>query len=134
MALGLARRDIGQKSSVWDQAKNDRLVRRLDRDQTGAIEEAEFVNYFNFTLAKDREAYSKIMKDFKAVALSLRNSKLAKRSVFVPFFEAWKRATWGAASEWDVLFDALRKRPRSLAGCKPCLGDDAECFFLFQDA
>ena len=110
MALGRARRDIGQKSSVWDQSKNDRLVRRLDRDQTGTIEEAEFVNYFNFTLAKDRETYSKIMKDFKAVALSLRKTKLAKRSVFMPFFEGWKRATWGTASEWDLLFDALRKR------------------------
>jgi hypothetical protein len=116
MALGLARRVIGQKNSVWDQTKNDRLVRRLDRDQTGTIEEAEFVNYFNFTLAKDRETYSKIMKDFKAVALSLRNKKLAKRSVFLPFFEPWKRATWGAASEWDLVFDALRKRyPGSLS-------------------
>ena len=49
--LGKARRELGQKKgSEWNEEKNARMVKRLDVDGSGKVEEKEFVNGFDEVL------------------------------------------------------------------------------------
>ena len=47
LLMGKARRELGQKKdSEWSEEKNARMVKRLDADGSGKIEEKEFVAGF----------------------------------------------------------------------------------------
>jgi len=94
MELGLARRECGQKESVWTAAKNQRLVSRLDRNKhTGVIEEEEFVVYFNRSLSNDPQEFLTVIADFRVVALRVRHRKLATRDSLGVWFDRWKSST-----------------------------------------
>jgi len=47
LILGQRRQALGQKARVWDEAKNTELVRKMDTDGDGVVEEKEFVKCIN---------------------------------------------------------------------------------------
>jgi len=80
LKLGKARRSLGQKSGEWNEEKNARLVRRMDSNRDGTIQEDEFASFFNASLPQDLDDFSAIMKQFHQVALECRQGKQEQKS------------------------------------------------------
>ena len=79
LALGQARRKLGQKTSAWTEEKNAKLVQKMDSDGDGQVSEREFATYFDSSLPSDRGAFDEIVFQFLEVARECRARKLAKK-------------------------------------------------------
>jgi len=66
--LGQARRNLGQKSTLWTKEQNDRLCARIIADGDGQITKSEFQKYFHESIAKDRPTFDTTMEQFLEVA------------------------------------------------------------------
>jgi len=79
LALGQARRSLGQKGGVWDESKNAKLVKNMDSSGDGLVDEKEFARYFDSKLPADAEEFSAIMEQFMEVARACRIKKVEQR-------------------------------------------------------
>ena len=68
MRLGQARRKLGQKSGAWSHEKNAKLVKNMDTDGDGTVNEKEFATYFARSLPTDRNDFDEIISQFMDVA------------------------------------------------------------------
>merc|ERR1711865_808535 len=79
LALGQARRKLGQKSGAWTEEKNAKLVKNMDTDGDGTVNEKEFSGYFDKSLTKDQAEFEETVAQFMEVARECRATKAAKR-------------------------------------------------------
>jgi len=79
LALGKARRKLGQKSGEWTEEQNARLVKKMDTDGDGTIECNEFVAFFNKSLPMDFDSFTEIMSQFMEVATECGYKKREKK-------------------------------------------------------
>ena len=79
MALGTARRALGQKQGAWTEEKNARLVANMDASGDGLVDEKEFCQYFDSKLPSDTEEFKQIMTQFMEVAKACRKKKQEAR-------------------------------------------------------
>jgi len=68
LALGQARRRLGQKTGEWTTAQNERMMEKMGMNQNGDVTVKNFVHYFETNLASDAEEFAKIIEEFKVVA------------------------------------------------------------------
>ena len=66
--LGSERRRMGQASGSWTREMNRRLMKKLDKDNTGAVSKSEFCDYFAESLPKEREPFDDSMEQFLRAA------------------------------------------------------------------
>jgi len=65
LILGKRRRHLGQKRGLWTEAQNLALVRTMDRNHNGKVEEEEFAEHFMEALGLlDDEDFMKTMHQF----------------------------------------------------------------------
>ena len=83
LALGQARRKLGQKSGAWTEEKNAKLVKNMDTDGDGTVNEKEFSGYFDKSLTKDEAEFGEIVAQFMEVAKECRQQKQAKRAAII---------------------------------------------------
>ena len=92
--LGQMRKYLGQKKRHWDEAKNKKLLKSVDKDKNGNIEMDEFVAHFIKALDHlDQHEFMQTMSDFTACAV-----EAAKRDQASP-----------PSPEADLAFKALDK-------------------------
>ena len=92
MQLGAARRALGQKSGVWDEAANEKLVAKLGGSVDGKISGEKFVQYFaQQTKDLSTAEFEETIKQFKLVAQAASNAVVSKHSAAPP-----RRASIGA--------------------------------------
>ena len=72
LQLGKARRKLGQKTSVWSEAKNAKLVNKMDVDRNGTVSEQEFTRHFTESLPKDKKKFDEAIAQFMEVAREYR--------------------------------------------------------------
>ena len=75
LALGKARRSLGQKQGEWTEEKNARLVKRMDANGDGEIQMSEFVHHFEDALPRAREEFDLVLEQFMEVAQACRARK-----------------------------------------------------------
>merc|ERR1712166_1302761 len=80
LALGQARRKLGQKSGAWTEEKNAKLVKNMDTDGDGTVNEKEFSGYFDKSLTKDEAEFEETVAQFMEVAKECRQQKQEKRA------------------------------------------------------
>jgi len=69
MALGQARRQLGQKGGDWDEVRNERLMVSMNADVDGNVTRSNFVNYFNQSLSNvDDRDFMVAMDQFETAA------------------------------------------------------------------
>ena len=79
LALGKARRSLGQKQGEWTEEKNARLVKRMDANGDGEIQMSEFVHHFEDALPRAREEFDLVLEQFMEVAQACRARKQQRR-------------------------------------------------------
>ena len=67
MLLGAARQKLGHKQRDWTEAKNKELLRTLDKNLDGRIEEVEFVRGFGFKVPQDVDGFMHLATEFHQV-------------------------------------------------------------------
>lgn len=104
LILGKRRQELGQKTEalrIWTEEKNLEMIRRMDKDNDGVVDTAEFVSYFLTGLADvtDR-CFMKTMYEFMALITSYaRKSKRTKAKTDVS----------GMANLGEILIDRGRE-------------------------
>ena len=73
--LGTARRTLGQKETSWTEAKNLKLLRRMDLNDDGEVDKIEFVHHFNEALPRDEAEFNAIIAQFMACAAHCSSGK-----------------------------------------------------------
>ena len=68
LALGMARRKLGQKDTNWNAELTARLVSNIKGGRRGGVTQSEFVSYFVDMLPKDRSEFDTTIKEFLLVA------------------------------------------------------------------
>jgi hypothetical protein len=81
LALGKARRSLGQKQSQWTEQTNNRLVYKMDVNGDGVIRVDEFVQYFAQSLPDAKPEFDAVIRQFLEVAHSFRITKLKEQGV-----------------------------------------------------
>ena len=56
MALGIKRKELGQKERVWTSERNASLMQSMDKSEDGLIQREEFVQYFLDVLGVESDA------------------------------------------------------------------------------
>jgi len=80
MVMGQARQKLGQKSRVWTEEKNARMMKQMDTgDKDGKVDQGEFVGYFSnqFQKMEDQE-FRDNMENFKVCAPKKRPDPTAR--------------------------------------------------------
>jgi len=72
MALGQARRKLGQKSGGWSAEQNRRLLSKMRVDDGGNVAEKDFVKHFEEALPKDEAEFDAVVEQFMRCAGSVR--------------------------------------------------------------
>ena len=75
LELGQMRRKLGQKSGEWNEEKNARLIKKMDANGDGKIQESEFAQFFEEALTQERKEFNSIVNQFESVAESCRSRK-----------------------------------------------------------
>lgn len=75
LELGKARRSLGQKSRDWTEAKNARMMKKMDTDGDGDVSSTEFSVYFEAALTQDPAEFDNTIAQFTAVAQACRDRK-----------------------------------------------------------
>jgi len=77
LALGKARRKLGQQKGEWNKYKNDKLMREMGMDEAGHISMDLFVTFFLAKLPPgDGEEFKAQIKIFQGCAEALKEKKL----------------------------------------------------------
>lgn len=71
LQLGRMRRSLGHRAGVWDEAKNNKLIWKMDSDADGKISADEFCWYFEAVLARDMNEFDAVVPQFLQVARQL---------------------------------------------------------------
>jgi len=67
LVLGQRRQELGQKQRAWTEQKNAALIKKMDQNGDGQIEESEFVRHFVMALQAEGDAtFLQTVKNFKA--------------------------------------------------------------------
>ena len=69
LALGEARRKLGQKQGNWSAEANQRCLAKIDADGNGQIEVGEFVRHFSEAMPWAVEDFESTIQDFLEVAI-----------------------------------------------------------------
>ena len=75
LQLGKMRRQLAQKSGDWDEAKNAKLVKKIDANADGTVSDSEFSEFFEKSLTKDAVEFDLIVRQFMQVAQVCRQRK-----------------------------------------------------------
>jgi len=78
LALGKARRRLGQKAGEWTPENNQNMMRNMGA-VGGIVTESQFVTYFNRILSSDPETFAKTCNQFCTCAASLNDKKREDR-------------------------------------------------------
>ena len=81
LALGQARRRLGQKQGEWTREMNQNMMGNMGADSEGNVSMSNFVSYFNEKLSSDQKQFDKEIQQFIDCARSLakKKSDTAKR-------------------------------------------------------
>ena len=63
----------------WSEAKNNRLVKKMDANGDGVLQASEFADGFEKALPEDQKKFKMVVKEFMDVAKSCRENKQASR-------------------------------------------------------
>ena len=80
LQLGQMRRRLGQKGGEWSEAKNNRLIRRMDANGDGEISQDEFSTHFERALPREAREFETTVRQFMEVAKACRAKKEALRA------------------------------------------------------
>jgi hypothetical protein len=80
LLLGNARKKLGQKQRDWTEAKNRELLRSLDKNLDGRIDEAEFVRGFSAKVPQDVDSFLQLATEFHQVARVAQNNRFSKEA------------------------------------------------------
>ena len=111
MALGQARRKLGDKVGEWTSAKTDDLVKRIGVDRSGNVKEEPFVDYFDLVLPLEPEEFSATVVQFMECAAACARAKAQS-----PTKKPTKKQT--------PTRKAVEDGSKSLGGSKGRSGDD----------
>ena len=75
LALGQARRDLGQKGGEWTKEHNRRMMRAMKADQHDCVSMKNFVKYFNSELPHDPTEFERTIAEFLKCARAIRHRK-----------------------------------------------------------
>ena len=75
LELGKARRSMGHKKGEWTEEMNARLVKEMDTDADGKVDEFEFSKHFEKALPHDEEEFNTIIAQFLKVANACTEQK-----------------------------------------------------------
>ena len=75
LQLGKMRRQLGQKCGDWNEAKNAKLVKKMDANADGTVSDPEFSDFFEKSLSKIPEEFEVIVEQFFQVAQVCRQRK-----------------------------------------------------------
>ena len=81
LQLGKMRRTLSQKCGDWDEAKNERLVKKMDVNGDGLISDSEFATHFQRALPKDMKQFDTVVDQFMQVAKACRAAKQGSRKL-----------------------------------------------------
>lgn len=73
--LGRARRSLGQKRGEWTEAKNTRMLERMDVNCDGQVTQSEFIDHFEASLPSETNEFDAVVADFLVVAEACRANK-----------------------------------------------------------
>ena len=79
MALGQARRKLGQRSGEWTREMNSGMLKAMGAGADGNFSMEQFVLYFDANLSKDKAGFETDIENFMECARSLRVKKIAQR-------------------------------------------------------
>ena len=79
MALGQARRKLGQKSGEWTEEQNKQMLRNMGADSEGNVNASKFVTYFNEKLPTDPTEFAECIAQFVSCAKTVNEKKRASR-------------------------------------------------------
>ena len=79
LQLGKMRRKLGQSKGEWSEAKNNRMVKKMDENGDGVIDGPEFSEYFEQALPQDAKAFNVVVGEFMEVAEACRERKERQR-------------------------------------------------------
>ena len=75
LALGQARRDLGQKEGVWTKRQNDQLMKSMGA-KNGTVSLERFCEYFHDVLPQDEADFKATMKKFLLCAKAIASGEL----------------------------------------------------------
>jgi len=68
LALGQARRSLGQKKGDWTREMNQRMMERMNADDEGMISLRNFADFFEAALPIDETIFQETIKQFQSCA------------------------------------------------------------------
>ena len=77
LRIGQMRRKLGHQSGTWSEEDNARLLRRMDVNGDGKIQQHEFVNYMHAGLPQEWNQFSEIIRQYMDAARALRQQHAA---------------------------------------------------------
>jgi len=117
LALGKARRKLGQKGGEWSEAQNARLLKKMDTDGSGTIDCEEFCSYFAEALTHDEEAFNVTIESFMEVAQSISGEREEKAVGGSPTSKSARveelALRWGSGPTTQQLKLAQRRNDRA---------------------
>lgn len=78
LALGQARRKLGQKQGEWTPEMNRRMLSRMDNNGDGRVVAKEFVNFFDDLLPRPRPEFDENIQQFMQVAKAVRDGGVVR--------------------------------------------------------
>jgi len=75
LELGRARRSMGQKKGEWTEEMNARLVKKMDLNLDGKVDEFEFAKHFEQALPRGEGKFNTIIRQFTEVANACKERK-----------------------------------------------------------
>ena len=75
LALGQARRQMGQKGGEWTPELNRNMMNKMGADGSGNVARAQFVAFFNDKLSNEEREFNKEIEQFLACARALGDKK-----------------------------------------------------------
>ena len=80
LQLGKMRRQLGQSKGEWSEAKNNRMVKKMDENGDGVIDGPEFSEYFEQALPTDKRVFDLVVSQFTVMAQVCRERKQNQRA------------------------------------------------------
>ena len=79
LALGQARRDLGQKGGKWTAEQNEAMMCKMGVDQHGHVSKGHFVSYFEEELSHVPDDFARTISAFLQCARTLRQRDVGSR-------------------------------------------------------
>jgi len=125
LLLGKARRQLGHKQGEWNEAMNNKIVAKIDKDGDGKIHQTEFAEYFSGSLPQNKTDFKQAIQKFMAVAEHCRSNS-SKPS---PSPKSPKQKEEDAfQSRLDRLNSPSQSSPRAGDASKSCAAKDDAAF------